>query len=66
MGIADSFKDKAEQAVDKIGGDRVKQGVEKAGDKIDEMTGGKFAGQVDKGQSAASDYVDKMDDDSNR
>ncbi len=40
MGIADSFKDKAEQAIDKVGGDRVKQGVEKAGDKVDEKTGG--------------------------
>lgn len=66
MGIADSFKDKAEQAIDKIGGDRAKQGVEKAGDKVDDMTGGKYAGHVDKGQSAASDYIDRMDDNSNR
>jgi hypothetical protein len=66
MGIADSFKDKAEQAIDKVGGDRAKQGVEKAGDKVDDMTGGKYAGQVDKGQDAASDYIDRTDDDSNR
>jgi MT0933-like antitoxin protein len=66
MGIADSFKDKADQAIDKIGGDRAKQGVEKGGDKLDDMTGGKYAGHVDKGQDAASDYVDRTDDDSNR
>ncbi|GAA4463451.1 antitoxin [Phytohabitans houttuyneae] len=66
MGIADSFKDKAEQAIDKIGGDRVKQGVEKAGDKVDEMTGGKYSSHIDKGQAAASDYVEKMDDEPNR
>lgn len=66
MGIADSFRDKAEQAIDKVGGDRAKQGVEKAGDKIDDATGGKYASHVDKGQDAASDYIDRMDDDSNR
>jgi antitoxin protein of toxin-antitoxin system len=66
MGIADSFKDKADQAIDKVGGDRAKQGVEKAGDKVDDMTGGKYSGHVDKGQDAASDYIDRTDDDSNR
>lgn len=66
MGIADSFKEKAEQAIDKIGGDRAKQGVEMAGDKLDDLTGDKYASHVDKGQKAASDYIDRMDDDSNR
>jgi hypothetical protein len=67
MGIADSFKEKAEQAVDKIGADRVKEGVEKLGDKVDERTGGKYADHIDKGQSAADKYLDKMDgDDSNK
>ncbi|GAA4144305.1 antitoxin [Phytohabitans flavus] len=66
MGIADSFKNKAEQAIDKVDGERVKKGVEKAGDKIDEKTGGKYSGQVDKAQDAASGYIDKMDGKSNR
>ncbi|GAA4677196.1 antitoxin [Phytohabitans rumicis] len=67
MGIADSFREKAEQAIDKIGADRVKDGVEKAGDKLDEKTGGKYADHIDKGQNAASNYIDKMDgDDSNK
>lgn len=66
MGIADSFKDKADQAIDKIGGDRAKQGVEKGGDKLDDMTGSKYSEHVDKGQDAASNYIDRTDDDSNR
>ena len=66
MGIADSFREKAEQAVDKVGGERVKDGVEKAGDKLDDKTGGKYADHVDKGQNAASDYIDRMDDDGRR
>jgi MT0933-like antitoxin protein len=66
MGIADSFRDKAEKAIDKIGGDRAKRGVEKAGDKLDDMTGGKHARHVDKAQDAASNYIDKKSDDSKR
>jgi hypothetical protein len=61
MGIADSFKDKAEQVVEKVGPDRAKDGVQKAGDKADEMTGGKYKSHLDKGQQAASDYIDKSD-----
>jgi hypothetical protein len=30
--------------------DQVDQGIEKAGDLVDEKTGDKYAGQVDKGQ----------------
>lgn len=63
MGIADSFKDKAEQAVDKVGADRAKDGVEQAGDKVDDLTGGKYAEHVDKGQNAAGDYIEKLDGD---
>ncbi|MCW6003198.1 antitoxin [Micromonospora sp. CPCC 205371] len=63
MGIADSFREKADQAVDKIGADRAKDGVEKAGDKLDDATGGKYAEHVDKGQNAASDYIDRTDED---
>ncbi|MEH1123964.1 antitoxin [Micromonospora sp. CPCC 206061] len=66
MGIADSFREKADQAVDKVGADRVKDGVEKAGDKVDDATGGKYAQHVDKGQNAASDYIDRTDDDGTR
>lgn len=66
MGIADSFKDKAGRAIDKVDGERAKQGVQKAGDKLDEMTGGKYSKQIDKGQEAASDFIDRKGGDSNR
>jgi MT0933-like antitoxin protein len=61
MGIADSFKEKADQVAEKVGPERTKEGIQKAGDKADEMTGGKYKSHVDKGQQAASDYIDKKD-----
>lgn len=33
--------------------DKVDQGIQKAGDKADERTGGKYSGQVDKGVDEA-------------
>lgn len=48
MGIFDKAQDLAEQHPD-----QVDQGIEKAGDAVDERTGGKYAEQVDKGQDAA-------------
>jgi MT0933-like antitoxin protein len=41
-------------------GDKVDQGIDKAGDVVDERTGGKHAGQVDKAQDAAKDGVDRL------
>jgi hypothetical protein len=43
--------------------DSVKDGIDKAGDFIDDKTDGKHAGHVDKGQDAARDYVDKLPED---
>ncbi|MEV0733237.1 antitoxin [Polymorphospora sp. NPDC051019] len=64
MGIADSFKEMADKAVDKLGGsDKAKEAVETAGDKVDERTGGKYAGHVDKGQEMARDYLERNRDD---
>jgi hypothetical protein len=40
--------------------DTVKGGIDKAGDAVDDKTGGKFAGQVDQGQTMANDAVDKL------
>ncbi|WP_449372568.1 antitoxin [Arthrobacter psychrolactophilus] len=57
MSIFDDIKGKAEELLGSHG-DQVKDGIEKAGDLIDEKTGGKFADQVDGVQKAASDYVD--------
>jgi MT0933-like antitoxin protein len=42
--------------------DQTDQGIEKGGDIIDDRTGGKYAGQVDKGQDAAHDALRKLDD----
>ncbi|ACY98822.1 MULTISPECIES: antitoxin [Thermomonospora] len=39
--------------------DKAKKGVEKAGDMVDQRTGGRYSQHVDKGQRAASDYVDR-------
>lgn len=41
--------------------DKIKDGIEKAGDFIDEKTGGKYADKVDQAQNAAGDFVDKAD-----
>jgi hypothetical protein len=35
-------------------------GIDKAGDVVDDKTGGKFESQVDKGQDTAKDAVDKL------
>ncbi|MGY4720859.1 antitoxin [Naumannella cuiyingiana] len=48
MGIFDKAKDLAGQNPD-----AVNQGIDKAGDFVDQQTGGKFAGQVDQGQEFA-------------
>jgi hypothetical protein len=40
--------------------DTVKGGVDKAGDVVDDKSGGKFVGQVDKGQDMAKDAVDTI------
>jgi hypothetical protein len=43
--------------------DAVKDGVDEAGDFVDEKTGGQHAEHVDKGQEAAKDYIDKLPED---
>lgn len=45
MGIFDKAKDVASQNAD-----AVNQGIDQAGDFVDERTGGKFTDQVDQGQ----------------
>jgi hypothetical protein len=41
--------------------DKVK-GIDKAGDAVDDKTGGTFSGQVDTAQDTAKDAVDKITD----
>lgn len=39
--------------------DKAKAGIEKAGDMVDEKTGGKFADKVDMAQEKAAEMLDK-------
>jgi hypothetical protein len=59
VSFLDDVKGKAEELISG-NAEAVKGGIEKVGDFIDEKTGGKFAGQVDGAQQAASDYVDGL------
>jgi len=40
--------------------DKIKAGVEKAGDLIDKQTGGKYADKVDSAQEKVGNFVDKQ------
>lgn len=59
MGIFDNIKDQFGANKDKIN-----EGIEKAGDFIDEKTGGKFADKVDQVQDAAEQQVNKLGEES--
>lgn len=52
MGIFDKAKDALSEH-----SEHVDTGIEKAGDMVDERTGGKFTEHVDQGQDFASDRV---------
>jgi hypothetical protein len=52
MGIFDKAKDALSEH-----SEQVDQGIDKGGDLIDEKTGGKYVGQVDKGQEIAKDKL---------
>ncbi|TYB43474.1 antitoxin [Actinomadura chibensis] len=54
MSIVDKVKQMLGQHSDKA-----KHGVNKAGDTIDEHTGGKYADKIDKVQDKAGDYIDR-------
>ncbi|WP_394940962.1 antitoxin [Psychromicrobium sp. YIM B11713] len=62
MSIFDDIKGKAE---DLIGdnADKLKEGIEKVGDFIDDKTGDKFKDQIDGVQKAAGDFVDNANKD---
>lgn len=53
-----SFLDKAKDLVEK-NAEKVEQAIDKAGDFIDEKTGGKYKDTVDKVQDAAKHALDK-------
>ena len=55
MGLMDKLKEMISGNTDKV-----KQGVEKAGDMVDEKTGGKFGDKIDMAQEKAADMIDKQ------
>jgi antitoxin protein of toxin-antitoxin system len=59
MGKLDDMKDKARDLASEHG-DKVKEGMEKAGDFVDEKTGGKHSDKIDKGVEKGQDLVDEM------
>ncbi|MBB5867056.1 type IV secretory pathway TrbL component [Allocatelliglobosispora scoriae] len=60
--VGDKAADASNAAKDQAGSmsDKAKNMVDKGGDKIDNMTGGKASGHIDKGQDAAKDAIDKI------
>ncbi|TDB90395.1 antitoxin [Actinomadura sp. KC216] len=54
MSIVDKVKQMLGQHSDKA-----REGVEKAGDKIDERTGGKYSDKIDKAQDKAGEQIDR-------
>ena len=67
MGVFDNMKDKVSELVDQHG-DQVGDGDDRAGDLVDEKTGGQYADKVDQGQDGlknALDGLDGQDDDIN-
>lgn len=55
MGLMDKIKGMLGQH-----DEQVDQGIDKAGDVVDDKTGGKYTGQVDKAQDAAKEGIDKL------
>jgi hypothetical protein len=64
MGLGDKLdglKDKAKEAVGQHG-DKVDQGVDRAGQFADERTGGKHTSQIDQGEQKAKEGLDRFGD----
>ena len=57
MGVLDSIK-----GFVKGNKPKVEDGIDKAGDVVDDKTGGKYADKVDTAQEKAKDAVDKLTD----
>lgn len=62
MSIFDNLGDQAKDLAGEHG-DKVDEGLQQAGDFVDEKTGGKFSDQIDKGEEAASNFIDGLGND---
>ena len=60
MGLLDGAKNLADQAVDAVGGDKAKEVVDQATDKIDEVTGGASSSITEQVDNAASSEIDAL------
>jgi hypothetical protein len=60
MGMFDNLKDKATEAVDEHG-DKIGEGLDKAGEFADEKTGGQYGEKIDQGTDMAKDQLDNLD-----
>ncbi len=62
MGFMDKFRSKATETVEEHG-EQVDAGVEKAGDVVDEKTGGQYSDKIDAGEEKVKEGLDKLGDD---
>ena len=60
MSMFDNIKDKVQGLVDEHG-DKAGEGIDKAGDLVDEKTGGQYSEQIDSGADKAKDALDGLD-----
>ena len=60
MGLLDGAKNLADNAIDAIGGDKVKDGVDAATDKADEATGGASSAAIVRVDVAGDGVVDEL------
>ncbi len=60
MGLFDKFKGKATDAVDQHG-DTIGDGLGKAGDVVDQKTGGKHTERIDSAVDQTGDRLDALD-----
>ena len=60
MSMFDNIKDKVQGLVDEHG-DKAGEGLDKAGDLVDERTGGQHSAQIDGGVEHAKNALDGLD-----
>jgi len=60
VGIFDEIKDKLTGAVDD-NGEKIGDGLDKAGDFVDDKTGGQYSDKIDAGVDKAKEGLDSLD-----
>lgn len=62
MSFIDKAKEMLHMGVDKVGADKVGEGIDKAAGVVDDKTGGKYSDQIDSGAEKAKEAVEGMDE----